>query len=157
MLFTSPDPAADPHYARILLDLQKSAYGVEAQLLGDDRLPPLQETLVGIASWRGNWVVAWEGVQLIGAVAWADRGDDLEIDRLMVAPTAHRRGVGSALLQQVIGHAGRRPIHAATGRDNPPAIGVYRKHGFEVVGDEEVPPGIWLTRLTWSASGTHQD
>ncbi len=149
MLFTSPDPAADPYYARILLDLQKSAYAVEARLIGTDRLPPLGETEVGIAAWRGNWVVAWDGVQLLGAVAWYDDGDRLEIDRLMVAPSAHRRGVGSALVQQVIVAADQRPIHTATGRDNPPAIGVYRKHGFQAVGDEEVPPGIWITRLMW--------
>ena len=147
MLFTSPDPAADPYYARILLDLQKAAYAVEAQLLGDDRIPPLQDTLVGIAAWRGNWVVAWEGVTLVGAIAWDDRSDELEIDRLMVAPTAHRRGVGSALLQQVIDAADQRPILTATGRDNPPAIRVYEKFGFRAVGDEEVPPGIWITRL----------
>lgn len=147
MLFTSPDPAADPHYARILLDLQKAAYAVEAQLLGDDRIPPLKETLVGIAAWRGHWIVAWDGVQLLGAVAWDDQGDRLEIDRLMVVPSAHRRGVGSALVQRVIGAADRRPIHTATGRDNPPAIRIYEKHGFEAVGDEEVPPGIWITRL----------
>lgn len=150
MLFTSPDPAADPYYARILLDLQKAAYAVEAGLLGDDRLPPLRDTLVEIAAWRGQWVVAWEGTQLLGAVAWDDRGDELEIDRLMVAPAASRRGVGSALLQTVIGAAGRRPIHTATGRDNPPAIRMYEKHGFEVVGDEEVPPGIWITRLRFA-------
>ena len=82
MLFTSPDPAADPHFAQILLDLQKAAYAVEAELLGDDRIPPLNETLVGLAAFRGYWVVAWDGVQLFGAV-----------------------------------------------------------------GDEEVPPGIWITRL----------
>lgn len=147
MLFTSPDPAADPYYARILLDLQKAAYAVEAQLLGDDRIPPLQDTLVGLAAWRGNWVVAWEGVTLVGAIAWDDRGEDLEIDRLMVAPSVHRRGVGSALLEQVIGSARQRPILASTGRDNPPAIAVYEKHGFLAINEEEVPPGIWLTRL----------
>lgn len=150
MLFTSPDPAADPYYARILLDLQKAAYSIEARLLGDDRIPPLNDTLVDIAAWRGHWIVAWDGVQLLGAVAWDDHGDRLEIDRLMVAPPAHRRGVGSALVQRVIGASERRPIDAATGRDNPPAIGIYEKHGFEVVGDEEVPPGIWITRLRFA-------
>ena len=65
----------------------------------------------------------------------------------MVAPAAHRRGVGSALVRRVIGAADHRPIHTATGRDNPPAIRIYEKHGFEAVGDEEVPPGIWITRL----------
>ena len=57
MLFTSPDPAADPHFAQILLDLQKAAYAVEAELLGDDRIPPLNETLTGLAAFRGYWVV----------------------------------------------------------------------------------------------------
>jgi len=71
-------------------------------------------------------------------------------DRLMVAPWAHRRGVGSALLQCVIAAAGERPIQAATGRDNRPAIQLYEKHGFEAVGDEEVPPGIWITRLRFT-------
>lgn len=65
----------------------------------------------------------------------------------MVAPAAHRRGVGSALLQQVIVESHRRPIRTATGRDNPPAIRVYERHGFRAVGDEEVPPGIWITRF----------
>lgn len=66
MIFSSPDPAADPYYARILLDLHKAAYAVEARLLGDDRIPPLRETLVGLAAWRGNWLVAGEGVALVG-------------------------------------------------------------------------------------------
>ena len=147
MLFTSPDPAADPHFAQVLLDLQKAAYAVEAELLGDDHIPPLNETLVGLAAFRGYWVVAWDGVQLFGAVAWDDHGDQLEIDRLMVAPSAHRSGVGSALMRCVIRAAGGRPIHTATGKDNLPAIRLYEKHGFRALGDEEVPPGIWITRL----------
>lgn len=150
MLFSSPDPAADPYFARILLDLQKDAYAIEAELMGDNRIPPLRDTLVDIAAWRGNWLVAWDGVHLVGAVAWDDNGDQLEIDRLMVAPSAHRHGVGSALVQRVIGAAEGRPIRTATGRDNPPAIHIYQKHGFEAVGDEEVPPGIWMTRLLFS-------
>lgn len=151
MLLTSPDPAADPYYARILLDMQRDAYSLEAQLVGTGHLPPLQETLVGIAAWRGQWLVAWDGVRLLGAVAWDDKSDRLEIDRLMVAPSEHRRGVGSALLQHVIATAGPRPVHAATGRDNPPAIRIYEKNGFRARGDERVLSGIWITRLVFRA------
>lgn len=148
MLFTAPDPAADPYFARIVLDLQRQAYAVEARLLGDDRLPPLQESLPMLAAWRGRWLMAWDGVRLLGAVAWSDHGDALEIDRLMVTPAEHRRGIGTALVQRVMAAAGVRPIHTATGRDNAPAIAVYRSNGFEPAGDEEVPPGIWITHLT---------
>lgn len=149
MLITSPDPAADPYFARIVLELQRQAYAIEGQLIGDDRIPPLAETLPTLTSWRGSWLMAWDRTELLGAVAWDDHGDSLEIGRLMVAPKAHRCGIGTALVQRVIANADSRPIDVATGRDNQPAIAAYCKIGFEPAGDEEVPPGIWITHLRW--------
>ena len=35
----------------------------------------------------------------------------------------------------------------STGRDNAPAVALYVRHGFAVDGDEQVPPGIWITHL----------
>ena len=58
-----------------------------------------------------------------------------------------RRGIASALLGQVLDRASGREIVVATGRSNTPAVSLYAKHGFQVEGDEEVPPGIWITRL----------
>jgi ribosomal protein S18 acetylase RimI-like enzyme len=91
--------------------------------------------------------VSWQGVELVGAIAWRDHGDHVDIDRLMVDPEARRQGVGTTLLQAVLDRADGRPVVVSTGRDNAPAVALYVRHGFGIEGDEQVPPGIWITRL----------
>jgi ribosomal protein S18 acetylase RimI-like enzyme len=147
MIFSSPDPASDPYFAVTLLQLQKTSYALEAELLGDDRIPPLQEDEIGLTAWRGRWIVAWDGVELVGAIAWWESDDNVEIEKVMVSPTAMRRGIASALLGQVLDRASGREVLVATGRSNTPAVSLYAKHGFRIEGAEEVPPGIWITHL----------
>lgn len=147
MIFSRPDPACDPYFAGTLLSLQRAAYTVEAELIGDDRIPPLQEGVSDLEAWRGQWVTVWEGVHLTGAIAWSETAEHLQIEKLMVAPGAARRGVGTALLVQVLEASAGRPIDVATGRDNVPAVALYVRHGFEHLGDEQVPPGIWVSRF----------
>jgi GNAT superfamily N-acetyltransferase len=100
-----------------------------------------------LPAWRGRYLVSWRGVELVGAVAWRDHGDLVDIDRLMVDPVAHRQGVGSTLLQAVLDRAEGRPVIVSTGRDNVPGVALYVRHGFVADGDEQVPPGIWITHL----------
>jgi GNAT superfamily N-acetyltransferase len=153
MILAAPDPALDPWFARELLRLQHAAYRLEAELVGDDRIPPMQDDDVTLPAWRGRYLVAWRGVELLGAIAWRDHGDHLDVDRLMVEPSAHRQGVGTALLRAVLDRADGRPVQAATGRDNDPALALYARLGFEAQGDEQVPPGLWITRVLHTASG----
>jgi GNAT superfamily N-acetyltransferase len=153
MILSAPDPALDPWFARTLLRMQHAAYRLEAELVGDDRIPPLQDDDVTLPAWRGQYLVAWRGVELLGAIAWRDHGDHLDVDRLMVEPSTHRHGVGSALLQAVLDRADGRPVQAATGRDNAPALALYTRLGFEAQGDEQVEPGLWITRVLHAASG----
>jgi ribosomal protein S18 acetylase RimI-like enzyme len=80
-------------------------------------------------------------------VSWHEHDDHVDIDRVMVNPSALRRGIATALLAHVRERAGGRDLVVSTGRDNSPAVALYAKHGFESVGDEEVPPGIWITRF----------
>ena len=147
MIISSPDPASDPYFAVTLLHLQKSSYALEAELLGDDRIAPLQEDEIGLTAWRGRWLTAWEGVELVGAVAWWEADDRVEIEKIMVSPTVMRRGIASALLGRVLDRASGRDVLASTGRSNTPAVSLYAKHGFGIEAEEEVPPGIWVTRL----------
>lgn len=147
MIFSSPDPAADPYVAATVLALQRASYSLEAALLGDERLPPLQEDEHRLAGWRGTWVMAWDGVELVGAIAWTGRAGVLDIEKLMVSPAATRRGIGTALLSRALEASAGRPVVVATGRDNVPAVSLYARHGFTREADEQVPPGIWITRL----------
>lgn len=146
MIFSSPDVGADAEVMARLLTLQKSSYAVEAQLIGDDRIPPLLEGEHELIMWQGRWILAWEGTDLVGAIAWSDVGNRVELHKLMVNPQQMRRGVASGLLDRALkGSAG--PVAVATGRDNVPAVSFYARHGFAHQGDEQVPPGIWISRL----------
>jgi len=40
-----------------------------------------------------------------------------------------------------------RPMVVSTGRDNDPALTLYRRRGFAVVRHREVIPGLWITEL----------
>lgn len=147
MILSSPDPALDPYVAAMLLKLQREAYAIEASLIGDDRIPTLHEDDEALAARRGHWCTAWDGVDLLGAASWHEHEDHLDIDRVMVRPSALRRGIATALLTHVREQAGGRELVVSTGRDNSPAVALYAKHGFKAVGDEQVPPGIWITRF----------
>ena len=71
----------------------------------------------------------------------------VDIHRLVVAPRAFRRGVASALLDELDARYPDRPILVSTGRDNAPALELYRRRGFTVVREREAIPGLWIAEL----------
>ena len=147
MILSAPDPALDASFAASLLRLQHDAYRVQARLIGSEQLRSLAADDETLPAWRGRYGVAWRGTQLVGAVAWRTLGDTAEIDRIMVEPAAHREGVASALLQAVLAELVGVRIDTWTGRDNTPGIALYQRFGFESLGDEQLPTGIWVTRM----------
>lgn len=130
-----------------LVALQRAAYAVEAALIGSDAIPPLRDTVETLIAAGLSWFGAREGTALLGAVAIHARPDLVDIERLVVSPTAFRRGVGSRLVQHVLALAGRRRVTVSTGRDNIPACALYTRLGFTVTGEEEVVPGLWVARF----------
>ncbi len=139
------DPAGDPAAAAQLWALQRAAYAVEAALLGDDRIPPLHEDLPTLRAAPLRWTGAVLDGRLAGAVAWTDEEALVDVHRLVVAASAGRQGLGSALVRSVLAVAGSRPTVVATGRDNAPARALYERLGFARTGDREVLPGLWVT------------
>jgi GNAT superfamily N-acetyltransferase len=142
------EPARDDPVARALLALQRRAYEVEAAVIGDDRIPVLGESLDQLRRAPLSWLGAFHGLDLVGAVAWADAagtGTGLDIDRLVVDPDRHRRGVGRALVSAVLARAGGRRVTVSTGRANLPARTLYESLGFTPTGDREPVPGLWVT------------
>ena len=91
--------------------------------------------------------MAWDGVELVGAVAWTDVGDHVDLAKVMVSPPAMRRGVATAMLRRVLDTTERRDVIVSTGRNNDPAVSFYARHGFVHDVDEHVPPGIWTSRF----------
>ncbi|TFV53499.1 GNAT family N-acetyltransferase [Blastococcus sp. TF02A_35] len=138
-------PREDGGLAARLWRLQRAAYAVEAALIGDDRIPALHESVDDMVSAPLRWAVAEEDGAVLGALAWAESPDVLQVDRLVVDPAAHRRGVGRALVGVLLDHAAGRDVVVSTGRDNAPARALYERAGFRPRGDREVLAGLWVT------------
>ena len=142
------EPSQDADLANRLLVVQRAAYEVEASVIGDDRIPALHEQVEELRAAPLSWLGAFdvEG-NLIGAVAWTEHADGIDIDRLVVDPTNHRRGAGRELVQRVLSLAESRPTTVSTGRANVPACTLYQELGSQQLDDAEAVPGLWVTHL----------
>jgi ribosomal protein S18 acetylase RimI-like enzyme len=139
---------SDEAIARSVLELQRESYAVEAGLIGSDGIPQLTETLEELRAAGLDWLSTFDEAGLTGAVAWQLLDDGtVDIHRLIVAPWAFRRGVASALLDELDARYPNRPTLVSTGRDNEPARELYRRRGFTVVREREPIPGLWITEL----------
>lgn len=140
---------AEPVKAERLLLVQQAAHAAETALMGADGIPPLHETLEELLeAEHQRWLGRFEGATLVGGLAWEEDGAaGVHLLRLVVAPAAWRRGHATALLDAFDELAGPRPVSVSTGSANAPALALYAKRGFLTVGEEEVAPGMRLTRL----------
>ncbi len=79
---------------------------------------------------------AWDGETLAAIGALKMLGDGLgEVKSMRTAPGHLRRGAATALLDHIIGEAGRRglsrlSLETGTGPEFEPALALYRKRGF---------------------------
>ena len=136
------DPSSDRPLAEQILAVQRASYAVEAGLIGDDRIPLLHESVDDLCAAQVHWLVARESDEILGAAAWSQS----EIDRLVVAPHAHRQGIGRALVIGMLDSIVGQRVQVATGRDNAPARRLYESLGFVHTEDQEVLTGLWLAR-----------
>lgn len=130
-----------------LLAVQREAYLVEAALIGSDGIPPLHDDLESLTAAALTWYGCRDDQVLLGAVAISSAGGIVDIERLVVAPRAFRRGVGTALVAHVLALA-CGPVTVSTGRANTPARTLYERVGFVVSGEAEVQPGLWVTHYS---------
>ncbi|MGD9997938.1 MAG: GNAT family N-acetyltransferase [Ilumatobacteraceae bacterium] len=128
--------------------VQLAAYRVEADLIGFDGIPPLHETLDELRaeplSWRG---IRAEG-SVVAALAATFDGDACDVDRLIVDPAHHRRGLGRRLMESVLHHA---VVTVSTGEANTPAVALYESLGFARVGRREIGPDVWTVQFRRSS------
>lgn len=140
------DPS-DDSTARVLLELQRRAYRVEAALLGRDDIPALHEDLDTLRR-CGEEFLGWREVgRLAAAISWKAVGDTLDIHRLVVEPAHFRRGLGRTLVRAVLGLPGFARVIVSTGAANLPARRLYESEGFRESALVEVRPGLEVVRF----------
>ncbi|MDT0166128.1 ribosomal protein S18-alanine N-acetyltransferase [Actinotalea sp. AC32] len=113
------------------------------------RLVELERVLFGASAWTLGMLTeeldapgrAYAGVDADGVLVgyaglWFD-GDVAQVMTIGVDPVAQRRGIGTALLVWVVQTArdlGASSVLLEVRVDNDPAITLYERHGFEVLG-----------------------
>ena len=142
-----PLDVTDRTLAGRLLEVQHAAYAVEAELIGFDGIPPLQEDLDGLMASTEHWLGRYDEDTLVGAIAYELSDDEVEISRLIVDPAHARRGHGRALLDH-LDKVEPRPVSlVSTGSANTPAVRLYTSRGYAAVAELEVAPGISITQF----------
>ena len=81
----------------------------------------------------------------IGYLCVVDRPDHLWLDEIVLVPGARGRGIGTALVEQVIGDAAARGVPVRLGvLEQNPARRLYERLGFRVVHVD--PPRLRMER-----------
>ena len=138
----------DTSIARAIHALQQRAYRVEARRIGFADLPPLRESLAELADSAETFLAAYDGGEIIGALAYSSHGEEAQVCRLMVEPARFGEGIASLLLvalEAAAPHA--RALRTATAADNLPAIRCYRRHGYCVDKSWNSREGLALVQL----------
>jgi ribosomal protein S18 acetylase RimI-like enzyme len=131
-----------------LLRVQRAAYAVEAELIGFGGIPALRETAADLAAVDETVLGREVDGRLVAAVGYRRTGDVLELCRLVVDPAAFRAGHASAVLDAVDeAEEGVVRTSVSTGALNEPALRLYARRGFRVVGEREVGPGVRVALL----------
>ena len=83
------------------------------------------------------FLTALEGEQLLGYVGMMYVLDEGYISNVAVAPEARRKGIGDALIEELMRRAellGLAFVTLEVRQSNAPAAALYEKHGFTAVG-----------------------
>jgi GNAT superfamily N-acetyltransferase len=138
----------DERVLRQIVEVQRAAYAVEAELIGFDGIPPLHESLDQLRVTDDLFLGVFDDEGLAGAVAWGRIEDGrLHIRRLVVHPRVHRCGIATALLDALDELEPTERTVVSTGTGNTPALTLYRKRGFLPFRTRPLAPGVTITDL----------
>ncbi len=149
-----PLDVSNRNLADRIVDIQRAAYAVEAQLMQFDGIPQLHESPSDIMMLTHlQWAGSFEDGTLVGLTAWTSRDSVVDIDRLAVDPRFARRGHGRRL---VVFACGESDAVVSTGAANTPARSLYETLGFSVVSTREVGPGVAVIEMRRRSVQTEQ-
>jgi ribosomal protein S18 acetylase RimI-like enzyme len=135
--------------------VQKAGYQAEADLTGYSGMPGLHQDAEATMGLDLKMLGAWDGDELVGVLGYTRHGDLVDVDRLVVHPSHHRRGVARALLDDLHRreHSARR-FELMTSMSNTPAISLYLRTGYLIVGQANTD-GVDVS--LFARSGTKPD
>lgn len=132
--------------AKKVLDVQIPSYQIEAEIIGFNGIPQLNDTVESLITSSEIFYGYFVDTNLAGAIAFVIEDNVLDIHRLIVHPNYFRRGIGESLVQYILNlDPSFKKYIVRTGSKNTPAKNLYKKSGFFEVEDQEVAPNFFLT------------
>jgi ribosomal protein S18 acetylase RimI-like enzyme len=133
--------------------LSKSAYKIEAELLGVTEFPPLNRTVYEILNSSSQFFGCIKNNELMAAVEIENTGDHhINIASLVVSPDCFRQGLGRRLVLWTLEHITWGIATVSTADANIPAIRLYEKLGFQKSSQHQVDEDITIVTLSMSSS-----
>jgi ribosomal protein S18 acetylase RimI-like enzyme len=123
--------------AELLYELWQLSYAVEADWLEVDYklFPPLQRTTEDFLSSKNSFFIYLNRGILVACLEIKELSDSLRVQSCLVHPDWIRKGIGKQLMSFVFDkYVDRRNFSVETGAKNKPAIALYKKVGFSIVG-----------------------
>lgn len=119
-------------FSNAILGVQRSAYVLEARLLGVSHFPPLELTVNAIQQAEAVFLGAKVNEQLVGVIGHEPCSEpgQRNIISLVVLPEWHRRGIAKELVATMLNECNEPVIIVSTGAKNSPALALYSKFGF---------------------------
>ncbi len=114
-----------------LLPLERAVFGPDAW-----SVELFWSELAGVPATR-TYVVAEDGVDLVGYAGLHAGLEEATVQTLAVAPHRQRTGLGSRLLEHLLNDAAARDLPTVlleVRADNTAALALYARHGFARVG-----------------------
>lgn len=128
-----------------LLQIQKQAYQLEAELIGYEHIPPMFDTPDTLQESGETFYGYFHEGALHGVIAFKIEDNVLDIYRLFVHPEQLRKGIAGKLLNYAENHCtDARKIIVTAAEKNAPAIRLYEKNGFKSCGRKKVDEKLTL-------------
>lgn len=141
--------AADPSDGSSLAELRAQAMRPSLEAIGRFDAERARSRFLERFQPSHTWKLLDEGDVLGGFFVLMDRGDHLYLDHLYVRPGMQGMGFGTCVIRHAKTLAGKRacPIRLVALRESP-ANAFYRRHGFRLIGSDELD-----NRYEWSSRG----
>jgi ribosomal protein S18 acetylase RimI-like enzyme len=105
-----------------LLEIQYSARRLSLR----DRFPEGESSIVLLDGEEAGWLFV------------ARLEEEVRLVEILILPESRGKGAGNALVRQLIGSAGNRPVRLSVDARNTRAIRLYERLGFRRTGGDEV-------------------
>ncbi|PDZ70086.1 GNAT family N-acetyltransferase [Bacillus cereus] len=134
--------------ATSILNIQIPAYEIEAKYINSTAIPRLYDTVADIQSCDEIFYGYFYGDTLAGFISFKMDEEEVDIHRLVVSPDHFHKGIATKLLLYVFDMFSPSQTYIVqTGKENTPALSLYKKHGFIKISDIILPDGVVLTSL----------